>query len=66
MIFADHTWVPVLPEWVAELNPILVTVGLIGGVLVLWQLVLTTFEPRKRIKRWRKGKIDNDGEARPD
>ncbi len=48
MILADHTWVPVLPEWVAELNPILVTVGLIGGVLVLWQLVLSTFEPRKR------------------
>ncbi len=66
MVFADHTWVPVLPEWVAELNPILVTVGLIGGVLVLWQLVLTTFEPRKRIKRWREGKIDDDGEARSD
>ena len=66
MVLADHTWVPVLPEWVAELNPILVTVGLIGGVLVLWQLVLTTFEPRKRIKRWREGKIDDDGEARSD
>ncbi len=59
MILADHTWVPVLPEWVAELNPILVTVGLAGGVLVLWQLVLSTFEPRKKWAKFRRrGKVE--------
>ncbi len=53
MIVADHTWVPVLPEWVVELQPLLVLGGLIGGVFVLWQMVLTTFEPHKRWKQFR-------------
>jgi len=53
MILAEHTWVPTLPEWVVEIQPLLVLVGLIGGVLVLWQIVLTTFEPRKRWKQFR-------------
>ncbi len=53
MILAEHTWVPVLPEWVVELQPLLVLGGLIGGVFVLWQMVLTTFEPHKRWKQFR-------------
>ena len=53
MIVAEHTWVPVLPEWVVELQPLLVLLGLLGGVFVLWQMVLTTFEPRKRWKQFR-------------
>jgi len=57
-ILADHTWVPALPDWVGELNPLLVTIGLFGGVLVLWQLVIQTFEPRKR---WQKFKARNQG-----
>ena len=53
MILADHTWVPTLPEWVVELQPLLVLAGLLGGVFVLWQMVLTTFEPHKRWKQFR-------------
>lgn len=53
MTFAEHTWVPVLPEWVVEIQPLLVLAGLLGGVFVLWQMVLTTFEPRKRWKQFR-------------
>ena len=53
MILADHTWVPTLPEWVVELQPLLVLAGLMGGVFVLWQMVLTTFEPHKRWKQFR-------------
>ena len=53
MILAEHTWVPVLPQWMVELQPILVVLGLFAGVLVLWQMVLTTFEPRKRWKQFR-------------
>ncbi len=52
-MLAEHTWVPVLPEWVIEAQPILVVVGLIGGVFVLWQLVLSTFQPRKRWAEFR-------------
>ncbi len=53
MTLAEHTWIPVLPEWVVELQPLLVFGGLIGGVFVLWQMVLTTFEPHKRWKQFR-------------
>lgn len=53
MIFGDHTWVPMLPDWWFELVPLLVAIGLVGGVLAVWQLVLSTFEPRKRWKQWR-------------
>lgn len=53
MIVAEHTWVPVLPEWVVELQPLLVLAGLLGGVFVLWQMVLTTFEPHKRWRQFR-------------
>jgi len=53
MILGDHTWVPELWDWVVELQPLLVTVGLVGGVLAVWQLVLTTFEPKKRWKELR-------------
>lgn len=61
MILGDHTWVPVLPEWVIEMQPLLVSIGLIGGVLAVWQLVLSTFEPKKRWKQWRKKKGMTDG-----
>ncbi len=57
MIVADHTWVPVLPQWVVELQPLLVLAGLMGGVFVLWQMVLTTFEPHKRWKQFRHKKV---------
>ena len=62
MIFADHTWVPELPAWVVELQPLLVLAGLLGGVFVLWQMVLTTFEPHKRWKQFRhkEGKDGDD------
>ena len=53
MILAEHTWVPTLPEWVVELQPLLVLAGLLGGVFVLWQMVLTTFEPRERWRQFR-------------
>ncbi len=53
MILAEHTWVPTLPEWVIELQPLLVLAGLLAGVFVLWQMMLTTFEPRKRWNQWR-------------
>ncbi len=62
MIFAEHTWVPTLPEWVIELQPLLVLAGLLAGVFVLWQMMLTTFEPRKRWNQWRHGdeKVGSD------
>ena len=47
-----HAW-PELAEWVVELQPLLVLAGLMGGVFVLLQMVLTTFEPRKRWKQFR-------------
>ena len=53
MIVAEHTWVPTLPDWVIEFQPILVLLGLMAGVFVLWQIMLTTFEPRKRWKQFR-------------
>lgn len=53
MILAAHTWVPELPDWVIELQPILVSLGLLAGALVLWQMVLQTFEPRKRWRQFR-------------
>jgi hypothetical protein len=52
-MFADHTWVPTLPEWVVELQPLLVLAGLLAGVFVLWQMVLQTFEPHKRWNQFR-------------
>ena len=69
MILAEHTWIPTLPEWVVELQPLLVLAGLLGGVFVLWQMVLTTFEPRKRWAEFRhhtivvKGTIPVSGES---
>ncbi len=53
MIVAEHTWVPVLPEWVVELQPLLVLAGLLAGVFVLWQMLLTTFQPKKRWAQFR-------------
>ncbi len=53
MIVAEHTWVPVLPEWVVELQPLLVFAGLLAGVIVLGQLVWHIFEPRKRWAQFR-------------
>ncbi len=53
-MIADHTWVPVLQDWMVEIQPIIVAFGLVGVVLGVWQLVLSTFEPRKRWKQWRK------------
>ena len=53
MIVAEHTWVPVLPEWVVELQPLLVLAGLLAGVFVLWQMLLSTFQPKKRWAQFR-------------
>ncbi len=53
MIVAEHTWVPTLPEWVVELQPILVFLGLTAGVGVLWLTMLAIFEPRKRWRQFR-------------
>ena len=53
MIIAEHTWVPTLPEWVVELQPILVFLGLTAGVGVLWLTMLAIFEPRKRWRQFR-------------
>ena len=62
MILAEHTWVPVLPDWIIEGQPLLVTIGLLGGVLAVWQLVLSTFEPKKRWKQWRHKRKSEDEE----
>ena len=62
MIFGDHTWVPVLQDWMIEMQPLLVTVGLAGGVLAVWQLVLSTFEPKKRWNEFRHPKDAGDEE----
>ncbi len=61
MTFAEHTWVPVLPEWVVELQPLLVLAGLLAGVFVLWQMLLSTFQPRKRWAQFRH-KEEDDGD----
>ncbi len=67
MTFADHTWVPTLPEWVVELQPLLVLAGLLAGVFVLWQMLLSTFQPRKRWAQFRhkRNKEDESGFGEP-